>query len=100
MMVIAAGGEEQRAGITPDSLVEAQPAGVESVGVLQATDVQMYVAQSGTWRESIPMQIAPGCDHIVEVEWIGRHHQFTITLYPHLAGTIRVDLDSESVGIP
>jgi len=99
MVVVASGGQEQSARITPDRLAQAESSGVETLGVVQVSDMQMYMAHRGAWRQSIPFQTTPGCNHIVEVERIGRHHQFPITPLPHLPGTIRVDLDSESVGI-
>ena len=55
MMVIATGREEQRAGIAPHRLVEAETPVVEGFGRVQAPDVQVHVAHGGAGRRTIPV---------------------------------------------
>src|SRR5690606_35620727 len=94
VMVVAAGGEEQCPGITPDGLIETESGVIKLFRLLEVTHVQMEVADHGVVRSPVPGAIAAGPDQTFNVQWISCHDQLVLSYFPVLTRSIRVYYDS------
>src|SRR5690349_11987973 len=100
MMMVAAGREEERAGETPERLIEPESAVIERFGLVEAADVQMDMTHLRAARCADPSLAAAGSDDGVEIERVDGHHELVTAPLPHLAWTVDVDLDAQAVRIP
>src|SRR3954464_15384885 len=100
-MVIAARGEEQGTGIAADGDVEAQPAGIELLGIAEVRDVQMHVpdARPGLHAAVRCTRYSDLRDQAVQVERQRRHLKVVAVVAPLRPRPITVDLDAVVLGI-
>ncbi len=99
MVVIPTSRHEERTRITPDRSVEAERRVIEVSRPIEIADVQMDVPHHRALRRTAPRAATGGFDHACDVEWVGGHHQFRARVPPRLAGSIRIHLDAEAVGV-
>src|SRR5687768_8414852 len=97
MMMVAAGREEQRTGIGPYRLVEAEPAVVERLGFLQVADVQVYVSHRRAGRRSVPGDAVRRADHASDVEAVGGHGELPLVTSPGVLRPVGIDFDPQAV---
>ena len=95
VVVVAAGGHEQRARIAPDRDVEAEHAVVEGLGLGDVGHLEVDVPDSCARRR---LRLELGCvaklvDQTVEVERQGCHLQAVTRTRPLLTRAVAVDLD-------
>ncbi len=98
-MVIAAGGEEERARIAPHSLVESQRTVVERLGSRQIAHVKVHVAHGRTFGGAVPFVAFARRDQTADVERLGGHHELVAPVRPGGTGPICIDLDPKTVGV-
>ena len=99
-MVVAPGGDEERARVAANGDVEAERAGVEGLGRGQVADVQVDMSHAGTGRHAgarvLPAELA---EHAVEVEWERVHLQDAVADRPPIARAVAVELDAVALGV-
>ncbi len=105
MVVVAAGRDEQRAGVAAHDDVEAEHAVVERLRLLEVGDLQVDVAEHGAVGDGRVRGrgVDPGrhvVDHAVEVERQRRHSDLAVGLVVPLgARAVAVDLDPVALGV-
>ena len=95
VVVVAAGGEEQRAGVAADGDLEAERAGVEVLGRGELGDVEVDVPDPRSHGHPVRLGVCglQLAEDAVEVERQGVHLQLAVGVAPLLARAVPVDLD-------
>src|SRR5689334_8947721 len=99
MVMITAGGKEQRSGIVPDHAVEAEALGIKCGSLRGVAYVEVHVAHCRSNRHSAPLNAASRLEEPLDVQRIGGHHQLAIDSPPGATWPIGIDLDTEIIGI-
>jgi hypothetical protein len=100
MVVIAAGGEEQRAGVAPHGAVEAERRGVEARRQVEVADVEMQVPDPRRRRHAAPRLVARRVEEPAQIERVRRHHQLAAHPPPAARRPVGVHLDAQAVRVP
>ena len=101
VVVVAAGGHKQGAGIAADHHVEPEHAVVERLGLRDVGDLEMHVADrgaggSGRLRAGRLRKLA---EHVPQVQREGRHLQRVVVVAPLVARPVAIELDAVAVGV-
>ena len=99
MMVVAIGGEENRAGIFAGDDGEMQMGGGEVFGGGERGDAQMDVAEGGAGWEAGRAFVGSGGEETRDVERAGEHGQLPGALRPLGARSVGVEFEAVVIGI-
>jgi len=99
MVVITAGGHEQRARVAPHHGVEAERVVVETGRTHEVADVEVNVAHPGAGGHSAPPLSLHARNQARHIERQRCHAELTVRGLPRVTRTIGVDFDAEAVGV-
>jgi hypothetical protein len=99
VVVVPARRHEERAGVSPHHLVEAESLVVEPLRLAEVAHVQVDVAHARARRHARPRLTARSRDDVVHVEGIRRHEQLPLPVPPLVARPVGVHLDAVAVGV-
>ncbi len=99
VVVVAAGRDEERAGVPAHRRLEAEDARPEGLGLGDVAHLQVHVPHRRSLRHALVGRAGHLPEDPLDVEGKGGHSQLAVVVGPLVAGAVAVDLDAVALGV-